>query len=338
MALSNQLNNFNIQDRLAAIEQIIADSLSAFNLSSEYHHLLHTALFPKKDQVVNKAEPKPWGLLPGMCCQAVGGKAEWADTIAASWLLFYAAADLMDSAQDQDDPQDWWSEVGPAVALSAATGLFFCASSILSNAAIFQATKQVSSDLANDFHHSFLQMSSGQYADILNPYPNPAQYWRIAFLKSGSFFGLACRSGARLAVQDVEIINTLGEFGHAFGVLIQILDDLEDLNCLLHVEQSTKVSSLSRSLPFVYALNILPETRLDFVRKWLDSGEVDSQAGVDIYQIVEESGAVIYLLAEMSHYRSLALEKLSSAVPDPAAREILEKLTRSIGSLNHKHH
>ncbi len=311
---------------------MIVVSLSEFNLSKDYYHLLRTALTPTDEPNQGSAAPKPWVLLPGMCCGAAGGQAEWADTIAATWLLFYAAADLMDSAQDQDDPAEWWTEGGPAVALSAATGLFFCASSLLSKAALTHQTKQVGSALSQDFHHSFLQMSSGQYADILYPYPDLDQYWQIASQKSGSFFALACRSGARLAVQDAEIINAFGEFGQALGILIQILDDLEDLNGLQNGKAPIKPSLLSRSLPLVYALNVLPKNKAQLVRQVLETHKVATQDGVRLFEIVEESGAVLYLLAEIDHYRSVALDKLAQAVPDETARQGLVKLTRSIGS------
>lgn len=315
---------------------MIVVSLSELNLSEDYHHLLRTALTPENKPDDGSAAPKPWVLLPGMCCYAVGGQAEWADAVAATWLLFYAAADLMDSSQDQDDPAEWWIEGGPAVALSAATGLFFCASSLLSKAALTHKTKHFASQLTQDFHHSFLQMSSGQYADILSPYPGLDQYWQIASQKSGSFFALACRSGARLAVQDAEIINAFGEFGQALGILIQILDDLEDLNGLVNNHLPTKFSLLSRSLPLVYALNVLPKTERELVRQILESHQSTTQDGMRLFEIVEESGAVLYLLAEIDHYRSFALEKLTQAVPAEPAREALEKLTRGIGSPDQK--
>ena len=179
MALKNQHKPLlNIRDRLTAIEQEIVGSLSEFNLSADYHNPLHSALFSNYKQS-SESESKPWGLLPGLCCQAAGGEIEWADKVAASWLLFYAAADLMDSVQDQDDIPTWWSAGGSAVALSAATGLFFCASSLLSKAALSLESNVNSAALIQDFHQSFLQMSSGQFADIRHPYPDLEQYWQI---------------------------------------------------------------------------------------------------------------------------------------------------------------
>jgi geranylgeranyl pyrophosphate synthase len=335
LALDNYRNHLNIRDRLTAIEEKIVVSLSAFNLHQDYRQLLEKALYSKDSQSQDIADnSKIWGLLPGLCCQAAGGEVSWADTIAASWILFYTAADLMDSAQDQDEPDEWWKEGGSAVALSAATGLFFCASALLGDVAFSERTAGVAQELIRDFHQSFLRMSSGQYSDLIRPHPNLTEYWEIASEKSGSFFSLACRSGARLAGRNSEQIDAFGDFGHSLGVLIQILDDLEDLNSLLHIENVHQIKSLSRSLPFIFAMQVLPEGQLDQLLSFLKFSEKDPQAALSTFEMIEKSGAVIYLLTEIEHYRFSALQKLSLAASDISAREVLETFVRQLGSIN----
>lgn len=334
MALGKQQNHLNIQDRLNAIEQKIVASLFGLNLDPAYTSLLENALLPKSNSIDDsKQTPKAWGLFPGLCCQAAGGQVNWADTIAASWLLFYAAADLMDSIQDQDDPASWWSARGPAVALSASTGLFFWASSLLSETSGNERTASISTDLLSDFHHSFLQMSAGQYADLVQSQPSLDQYWQTASAKSGSFFALACRSGARIATQDPERVAAFGEFGQALGVLIQILDDLEDLQWLRDSSKAINMDQITRSLPMVYALQVLPSLLRDQLMQTLKLAEKDPGAGQSVFDLIEKSGAVFFLLAEISRYRTLALDKLSLANPDSAAGEILKNLVNQIGTL-----
>lgn len=334
MALKNQHKPLlNIRDRLTAIEQEIVGSLSEFNLSADYHNLLHTVLFSNSIQD-SASEPKPWGLLPGLCCQAAGGEIEWADKVAASWLLFYAAADLIDSAQDQDDVSVWWPDGDPAQALSAATGLIFCASSLLNKAAFSQKLRVNSMAQVQDFYHSFLLMSSGQYADIRTPYPDLEQYWQIAAEKSGSFFALACRSGARLAIREQEKLSAFGDLGQLLGILIQILDDLEDLNSLLQTEKTRKNKMLSRSLPFVYALQVLPEDARQRLKQFLELDSADAQSRLDMFHLIETSGVTIYLLAQIDRYRSLALEKLSLVACDGTAKALLENMICQLGSFN----
>ncbi len=337
MALNNQRNHIFISYRLAAIKTRIAASLIGLNLTAEYRALLETALFSKKRQDTGAEDgSEKWGLLPGLCCQAAGGQADWVDTIAASWILFYTAADLMDSAQDQDEPAEWWKDGGPAVALSAATGLFFCAAALLSEAAFSEKTAAVAPQLTKDFHLSFLQMSSGQYADLRNTHPNLAQYQDIASQKSGSFFALACRSGARVAIQDIERINHFGEFGHSLGMLIQVLDDLEDLNSLLHSDKAHLSKSIFHSLPYIYAMQVLPQTENAQLARSLELASRDSQAALKTFDMIEKSGAVIYLLAEIERHRSRALETLTQAADEGEARALLEEFVRQLGALPQK--
>src|SRR3990172_4221676 len=94
--------------------------------------------------------------LPALCCQAVGGEAEWADGVTAAWLCFYQAAHLMDSIQDQDEPEDWWAEAGAGVALNVASGLFFTASLLLESLRQEPTRGALAAEIVPEFYRSFL--------------------------------------------------------------------------------------------------------------------------------------------------------------------------------------
>ena len=79
--------------------------------------------FTEKDRF----DSSVWSALPGLCCQAAGGRAQLAEPVAAAWLLFYVAAHLMDDLEDQDNPDPWWRSLGPGAAINIATGLYFSA-------------------------------------------------------------------------------------------------------------------------------------------------------------------------------------------------------------------
>jgi len=168
-----------------------------------------------------------WVELPGLCCQAAGGHPEWADDLTIAWLLFYIAAHLMDKIQDQDDPDPWWRERGTGAALSAATGLFFTASLAINQLNTNSKTTPVAANIITSFNNSFLWMASGQYSDMLGPARTLQQYWDRAMAKSGSFFGLACRTGAQLATRETGQLATFERYGQHLGLLIQIKDDLD---------------------------------------------------------------------------------------------------------------
>ena len=137
-----------------------------------------------------------------------------------------------------------------------------------------------------------------------------------------------------MALQDQEKLSVFGELGFNLGILVQVLDDLDDLNSLLQPEKSRENRLLPRSLPFVYAFQVLPFSKREQVMRFLECGEGDIQTGQDLFNLIEESGATIYLLAQIDRYRSLALERLSLVACDGPARAMLEKLIRQLGSIN----
>ena len=322
----------NLDDRLKSIWEKIDLGWSRLNISSEYSELLHLAL--KNDRYGDTAPTRHtgrWGLLPGLCCQAAGGEASQADIIAAAWMVFYAAADIMDSIQDQDEPADWWKDAGPAAALSAATGLFFYASSLLNQVYTQEVPHTKATQLVEDFYLGFLKMSSGQYGDLTYPHATLEQFWEIASEKSGAFFGLACRAGASLASENRQTIEFYAQFGKHLGLLIQILDDLEELKTLTSSLSADQVDKIRRSLPVVYALEVYPTSSKAQFESLLQNAVHDSGAALQAFQMIEKSGAVIYLLTEIERHRELALNSLIIARARQPALDILTSFVNQLG-------
>ena len=282
-----------------------------------------SAVFDKGKESAISENQVEMALLPGLCCWAAGGEAQWADHIAAAWLLFYAAADIMDSIQDQDEPAPWWGDLGPAAALSAATGLFFSAASLLQHNSTKAATRDVAPQLIQGFYLGLTTMSSGQYADVRNPGPTIEAYWEIAAQKSGAFFATACRSGAMLATNDASRIEHFALFGHHLGQLIQVRDDLEDFTFLKHPSSDMRLSKLNRSLPVVYTMQMVPLATKERLQFWLGDMARDPKAIENAVGIIEDSGAVIYLNCEIEKNKQLAIDHLNQADPLLPARELL---------------
>ncbi len=287
----------------------------------------------RRESAISQGKPE-MALLPGLCCLAAGGEASWADHVAAAWMLFYAAADIMDSLQDQDDPANWWADLGPAAALSASTGLFFSAASLLDQTRTLLATRKTAPELIRDFYGCFMIMSSGQYLDLRHSEPTIDQYWEIASAKSGAFFSLACRSGARLALGDDPSIENFGQFGHHLGLLLQILDDLGDLQFLTQTAAYFQIEKLTRSLPVIYTMQMVPPPTKEQLRTCLLNASNDTQAANEAFHIIEGSGAVIYLLSEIERNKSLAAHNLSRSGAQSPAREVLQSYLERLISLS----
>jgi geranylgeranyl pyrophosphate synthase len=268
-------------------------------------------------------DPSMWGLLPGLCCQASGGEPLLADPVAAAWLLFYTAAHLMDSLEDQDDPDPWWAELGAGAAINVATGLYFSACLALqelnSHAIDGQAVQEVTAQVLRPF----LVMCSGQYQDLLHPPLTLEQYWRIAGAKSGAFFAMACQAGARLATAQEETTDGFRQFGLHLGLLLQILDDLQDYRELSESHRLANPRSLSRSLPAVYLREVGSAQAVERFDLLLPQAHVNPAAVVELTRIIEENGGVLYLLVELDKHYDLALAGLDAAGAQSPAREAL---------------
>ena len=271
-----------------------------------------------------------WADLPGLCCQAAGGEAKWADNVTLAWLLYYAAADLMDSVQDMDDPDEWWQEAGPGAALAAASGLYFSGSLALDQLHQNVNTSQAAADIIKDFFHALLIMTSGQHLDLTSGVSTLEGYWQLAKSKSGEFFRLACRAGARLTSSDPAILRAYGEYGLHLGLLIQIMDDLDDIRKLHNVLPARLKANIKRSLPFIYALEMNPTSTQERLVACLDSADQSQPAAKELVALLDECEAALYVMAEMEHQRQLAFTSLEQAFPIQPYNETLAALVRDL--------
>lgn len=295
-----------------------------------YKELLFQAIMPvRKEGAPPRASASEWLRLPGLCCQAVGGDPQAADRLTAAWFLFYRAAHLMDSVQDQDEPEPWWAEAGPGAALSAATGLFFTATAILEDLHNQLLAPGAGPDILQRFSDSFLTMGSGQYLDLVRPSLALEEYWQVAEAKSGAFFGLACWAGARLASQNLELLERFQRFGNQIGLLIQIGDDLDELGLLAGEKGGPSLIPGPRALPVVYARAVLPAHDQRQLSAALEAAEKDAAAAGELREILEKSGAALYILAELHRHYQIALAELREAGPETSvSRELIALLER----------
>ncbi len=276
--------------------------------------------------LLGKASNQAWASLPGLCCQAAGGNEGDADSIAAAWLTFYAAARIMDSVEDRDDPDDWWAASGPARAISAATGLYFTASLAINQLDLTLGDPVRSHQIRDGMLRRFLEMSSGQHLDLSVPQPSLDQYWWIAQAKSGAFFEMACWAGARLASHQPEVLQGFQQYGRQVGLMIQMLDDLKDMQWLDERKPDLDLNGLKRSLPVVFVLEVCADSERNALLELLEKTNPQSEDLVAITQTIERNGGGFFLLTELDRHRQLALDGLEQAQARSPAKELLAAL------------
>ena len=268
--------------------------------------------------------------LPGLCCQAAGGEFHWADRLTIAWLLFYAAADLMDSIQDRELPPSWREMGGVSAALNAATGLYFSASWALNDLYNHQISQDAAHDIVKDFYQNLLLMSGGQQREITNPEPSIEQYWQNVEAKSGAFFSLACKGGARLGCSDLERVDKFARIGNHLGLVIQLLDDLDEVRSPDGDGVPGQKPGLERSLPAVYALEVSSKAKRALLRKYLVDAPHNPTSADEALKLIDASGASIYILTEIERHRALASEFLTSAHPNQPAGDELSQLLHNL--------
>ena len=141
---------------------------------------------------------------------------------------------------------------------------------------------------------------------------------------------MACWAGARLNDNDPTRLDCYRDFGRHLGLLIQILDDLEEFKNLNDLNSAIEWRNLGKSLPVVYTLQVLQEPeKTRFIECLKQAGE-NRSAVEESQQIMEDSGVVVYLLAEIARHSNLALTRLQSANPEPLAGQYLAGMVERI--------
>ncbi len=267
----------------------------------------------------NPTEKPDWILLPGHCCQAVGGQMEWTAELSTAWFLFYAAAHLMDNLEDQDQPEAWWKGQPPGVPANVATGLYFSAHSVLDLLLGDPQAQHVAPLIVPDFSLVLLKMCAGQQRDLATSFMNLTDYWEIAQEKSGEFFALACRSGARLGGGTDAEVGALSNYGLHLGILIQILDDLDAARHFLEPQAAHERAHFTHSLPVVFALQFFSGSERTKLLNLLQASVHDLDAARTAFNFIEESGAPVYMAAEIQRHRTECFHSLAfSSLRNPA--------------------
>jgi geranylgeranyl pyrophosphate synthase len=278
----------------------------------------------------SRRDPGRWAILPGLCCQAAGGKLESTLEISAAWLLLYTAAHVVDTIEDGDlDPQI--NKLGGAgAAINTANGLFLSAVLHLQSMHERDIPQDLASKIATDYLETILVMTSGQHLDLTIPHIDLSQWWQIAEAKSGAFFSLACRSGARMGAFDLLKVKAYSDYGFHLGLMLQIFDDLEDFRFLFKSKEMSLPKNMQRSLAVAYAYDVLPDT-IKVELNQLTRPDAHNEGSADkLVEILDDCGAGLYLVAELKKHFDLGIASLVEAQPAPPFGEKLEDIINSL--------
>ena len=161
---------------------------------------------------------------PLLACEAVGGGPEEAIPVSLAWSALHLGVVLLDKVIDRDDLEGFRSYAEIA-ALSS--GPLFAAYHFLDQMEDAAALRRV----ARVLFQGFFSCAEGQYLDLMHerarmqPEEALKAYWRMTLLKSGSVYQAGLAAGAATGTEAPDLIEALGAYGRAFGVIIQLMDD-----------------------------------------------------------------------------------------------------------------
>lgn len=314
-------------NQLFSITQFIINNWDSSSAWPDFINAMRLVLPKGNGGIAPSKESDRWALLPGLCCQASGGDLDLTEEVSAAWLLLYIAAHLFDSVEDRDQVDEIKDLGGPGSAINVANGLLLSVSLILNKLHDKDQTKSKAQQLSSDFYNTVLLMTSGQHRDINDHQLTLKQWWKVAEAKSGSFFSLACRCGAQLVSDDPVKITGYSDYGFHLGMMLQIRDDIEDLKIFLESEIPV---NLQRSLAVAYALEVLPETDKSQLKELTEITPHEPEMVNRIIEILNLSGAGLYMLAEMERHYESGMTSLKNADPYSPAGEKLAALIREL--------
>jgi geranylgeranyl pyrophosphate synthase len=243
---------------------------------------------------------------------------------AAAWGLLYAALHILDDIEDGDAAGDFGPRSGASRTLNVSTGLLLSGTLLLQELGRRGVSDATIGELVADLHQSVLKMCGGQHDDLTQNEISLETAWQIAELKSGVFFSLACRLGARLATDDPRRLDEYARFGHHLGMLIQIGDDWRDLRP--GKGKSDLVRGSAAALPVAYACSVLPQAARARLRACLQAAQDSPAAEAEARALIEGAGAELYLATNAVLHRQQAAGALAQACPPSCAREELAGL------------
>jgi geranylgeranyl pyrophosphate synthase len=294
-------------------------------LAPSFVRLLERCLLLDADRrrETKEGEDPPWLLLPLLPSLAQDADLGAPIAVAASWLLLYHSAHILDNIEDRQ-PIKLGREIDDAQIINASTALLVGAFKSLSRIRDFRVADAVTAQIEADFQDCVLYMSSSQHEDLSIKRPTVDKCWKIARRKSGSFFALPCRSGARLITDDATVIAKWDRFGHSLGMMVQVGDDIKGVWASDGIGEDVRKGE-KWSLPVAFAMSVLPARQVRELNSTLGQAPANHAAAMTAMDLIESSGAKLYMRSKLHYYRRQACGLLDELVLDGGVSGLLAR-------------
>lgn len=253
-------------------------------------------LFADDDKVVRL----DWQL-PGIGCEAVGGKA--ADTLPAmaAMACLQVSIILVDDMLDAE-PDGAHHRLGIGRTANLALALQAAASLLIEQCSVPADRKAAA---VQSLNRMALATAAGQELDVRN-LTGEENYWRVVRAKSTPFYGAGLEIGALLGGASSQVARSLYHVGVLFGEAIQIYDDLEDA---FQSPANSDWFQGRNNLLILYGLTAEYEEKEAFLK--LRAQAEDTEALRKAQQLLISSGGVSYCAYQLLQRHKSARDELA---------------------------
>ena len=318
-----------MRERVERVFAFIEELIGALPVPSSHRELLRVHVSVGREQVEVYPE-LPEIQLPLLVHAAITGDERPALPVAGACTLLYHGADLFDHLIDHELPPEWNTR-DPAEASLAATTLL----AALPQLAVARLRDQGTPParlwaLSHRFAETLLTMSAGEHEDLLFTEQGdvrPEMCKTMTERKSGAEFALFAGAGARLATEDIELIEEYTAFGLCFGTATQICSDVWDI---WKGENSPDLLNGRRTLPIIHALYTLRGESRERLQELLELVREGAERHDDVRKLLLAAGSVHYTGLIVEIYRQRARHHLDAASPrEPAGQALRTLLDRT---------
>jgi len=193
--------------------------------------------------------------LPVLACKAIEEKPSDAVPAAAAWITLVHASNVLDIIQD-GDAHRLSQFKSPQLASTVAIAWIFSAFNMIDNPSY---DSEIQNKITRTFSSAGIDSSIGQYrGSVINSNKSNAierleDYWNVVIMKSGSIFKAGIAAGAIVGGGSEEVIEALGDYGSALGVIRQVMDDCRDV--WKDIKASEKYQTLPTLLQWIISEN-----------------------------------------------------------------------------------
>ncbi len=175
-------------------------------------------------------------------------------------------------------------------------------------------------------------LTRGQVSEVRTAYDASRtvdDYFEAIGGKTATLMASSCRVGALTSERDADVAEALGAFGHAFGMVFQIRDDLLDLVAVDGQLGKPSGQDLGEGIYTLPVLVALDDASVGFELRSLLGKPLDEPEREKARTLVAATSGVAVALAEGERWAAIARTALDG-VPEPALRAGLGALVSSL--------